>query len=88
MWMGDTVEADRGSDGVVEESRELRTLEKRKKKKKKKGHYGHFTLRQLEKAVLPNVFLKRLPLHQKSHSTEGARARVVLGGAGALPNRP
>jgi hypothetical protein len=30
------VEADRGSDGVVEESRELRTLEKRKKEEKKR----------------------------------------------------
>jgi hypothetical protein len=93
MWMGDTVDADRGSDGVVEESGEVRTLEKRNKVKrnkeeKKKGHYGHFTLRRSEEAVLPNVFLKRLPLHHKSHSIEGARARAVLGGAGALPNIP
>jgi hypothetical protein len=34
--MGDTVDADRGSDGVVEESGEVRTLEKRNKVKRNK----------------------------------------------------
>jgi hypothetical protein len=33
-------------------------------------------------------FPKRLPLHQKSRSTRGARAGAVFGWAGALPNRP
>jgi hypothetical protein len=39
---------------------------------------------------LPNVFLKRLQLHQKSHSTgrARARARAVFSGAGALQNGP
>jgi hypothetical protein len=27
-------------------------------------------------------------LHQRSHSTRGAKAGAVFGGAGALPNRP
>jgi hypothetical protein len=39
-------------------------------------------------AVLPNVVLKRLQLHQKSRSTKGAGAGAVLSGAGALPNGP
>jgi hypothetical protein len=43
-------------------------------------------LTQPGEAVLPNDFLKWLQLHQKSRSTRGARA--ILGGAGALPNKP
>jgi hypothetical protein len=43
---------------------------------------------QSGEAVLPNVFLKWLQLHQKSRSTREAGARAVLGGAGALPNGP
>jgi hypothetical protein len=34
------------------------------------------------------TFFKTTQLHQRSHSTRGARAEAVIGGAGALPNRP
>jgi hypothetical protein len=34
------------------------------------------------------TFFKTTQLHQRSHSTRGARAGAVFGGAGALPNRP
>jgi hypothetical protein len=33
------------------------------------------------------TFFKTTQLHQRSHSTRGARAGAVFGGAGALPNR-
>jgi hypothetical protein len=61
---------------------------KSKKSKKKKVCYGHFTFTWSVEAVLPNVFLKQLQLHQKSRSTEGAKAGAVFSGAGALSNRP
>jgi hypothetical protein len=34
------------------------------------------------------TFFKTTQLHQRSHSTRGARAGAVFGGAGALPNTP
>jgi hypothetical protein len=43
-------------------------------------------LTQPGEVVLPNIFLKRLQLHQKSCSTREARA--ILGEAGAFPNTP
>jgi hypothetical protein len=34
------------------------------------------------------TFFKMTQLHQRNHSTRGARAGAVFGGAEALPNRP
>jgi hypothetical protein len=75
------------------EDKARKNKEKMKEKEREKGRalwtfYPLIHLTQLGEAVLPNVFLKRLHLHQRSRSTRGARAGAVLGGAVALPNRP
>jgi hypothetical protein len=62
--------------------------EKIKEKKASRTFHPVIHLTQVGEAVLSNIFLKRLQLHQKSRSTRGAGARAILGGAGALPNRP
>jgi len=86
----DKVERREGRE--INEKRERKYKERKKengiRKKKKRGNLDFLQPQSKRQSCFAKRFLKQLQLHQRSRSTERARAGAIFGGDRALPNRP